>query len=441
MSALPTLPQPSPEKTGLSALANVPTPPKRSRGPIYFLVMVLIAGAAWYFRPQQGKTSKTASVQTVRAVRGTVASTRRVAGSITARRFANIVVPVLQAPDTGRGLTLTYLASSGHLVNEGDLIAEIDGQDMKDHLDDVEAQVVQFDLDIKKRQSVQAAQREAMLQRIRATRGELLKAKEDLKALAVKSAISQEQLKLTHEEAEAAYKEVQAELPLMEEQLRADMAITMLDYQRQLRHRDRHRRDLDHLRIKSPIDGMVVLQTSSRRGELTQIRVGDLVASGQPVMRVVDPGSMQLEAMMNQSEAELVRLGQTATLRFDAFPDIVLHGDVEYVGAMAIGGRFVNYQFRRIPVHVAIRKSDARVIPDLSASADIVTSDTQEGLLVPRESVTEASGKPVVYVRQDTGFIAREVEISGENNTQFAVTGGLREGEEIALDPHSVILP
>jgi HlyD family secretion protein len=438
MSALANAPLPSPE---LPRLSTVPAPPRRSKGPIYFFVIVLIAGAAWYLRPQQEKTSKTAGVHTVRAVRGTIASTRRVAGSITASRFANIVVPVLQAPDTGRGLTLTYLAGSGGFVKEGELLAEIDGQDMKDHLDDVEAQVSQFDLDIKKKQSVQAAQMEAMLQRVRSARAELLKAKEDLKALAVKSAISQEVLKLSHEEAQAAYDEVVHELPLMEERQRADMAITLLDYQRQLRHRDRHRRDLANLRIKSPIDGMVVLQTSSRRGELNQIRVGDLVASGQPVMQVVDPGSMQLEAMMNQSEAELIRLGQSATLRFDAFPDIVLGGEVQYVGAMAIGGRRVNYQFRRIPVHVTIRKSDARVIPDLSASADIVTSDTAEGLVIPREAVTEASGKSVVYVRQETGFIAREVEISGENNTQFALASGLREGEEIALDPHSVILP
>jgi len=111
------------------------------------------------------------------------------------------------------------------------------------------------------------------------------------------------------------------------------------------------------------------------------------------------------------------------------------------VGAIAIGGRLVNYHVRRIPVRLAIRKSDPRVIPDLTASADIVTSEALEGLVVPRESVSEASGKPVVYVRQEAGFIAREVEISGENNTQFAVGSGLHEGEEIALDPHSVIQP
>jgi hypothetical protein len=80
------------------------------------------------------------------------------------------------------------------------------------------------------------------------------------------------------------------------------------------------------------------------------------------------------------------------------------------------------------------------VIPDLSASADIRTS-AAEGLIVPREAITEASGKPVVYVRQEGGFAAREVAIGGESPTQVAVTGGLQEGEEIAIDPHSVINP
>src|SRR5947207_847139 len=151
MSAFPTSPQPSPETPSLSLLPLAPPPPRHSRGPIYFFFIVLIAGGAWYLRPEQEKSSKTAGIRTVKPVRGTVASTHRVSGSITASRFSNIVVPLLQAPDTGRGLTLTYLADSGSYVKEGDLLAEIDGQDMKDHLDDVEAMVAQFDLEINKK--------------------------------------------------------------------------------------------------------------------------------------------------------------------------------------------------------------------------------------------------------------------------------------------------
>ena len=91
-------------------------------------------------------------------------------------------------------------------------------------------------------------------------------------------------------------------------------------------------------------------------------------------------------------------------------------------------------------MRVSIASSDTRVIPDLSASADVVTS-AADGLIVPREAVAETAGKSVVYVRHQAGFSPREVEIAGESNTQVAVSGGLQEGDEVALDPQSLILP
>jgi multidrug resistance efflux pump len=393
------------------------------------------------FRPNQEKAPKTAVVATAKAVRGSIARMRRVAGSITASRFANVTVPILQAPETGRGMTLTYLATSGSIVKKGDLLAEIDAQDMRDHLDDVEAQVVQADLDIKKKKTVQVAQMEAMRQRLRSARADMLKAREDLKALGVKSAIAQEQLKLSAEEFQAAYDETAAEIPLMEERLQADMNISLVGYEQMIRHRDRHRHDIERCRIMSPIGGMAVLQTTNRNGELSQIQVGERVSPGQPFIRVMDPHSMLLDALMSQTEVETVRLGQAATVHFDAFPDIVLPGKVQAVGALAFSGRRTNYFVRRVPVQVSIENADNRVIPDLSASADIVISGPAEGLIVPREAVAEESGKSVVYVRQEAGFTPREVEIAGENSTQVAVSGGLREGEEVAVAPHSVIYP
>src|SRR5690349_12634658 len=117
MAAFPSSPQPAP---GTPVLVPAPAPPPRSKGPVYFFVFLLVAGALWYFRPQQQKTPKNAVIPTVKAVKGAIESTRRVAGSITASRFANITIPVLQAPDTGRGMTLTELASSGSMVKKGD---------------------------------------------------------------------------------------------------------------------------------------------------------------------------------------------------------------------------------------------------------------------------------------------------------------------------------
>jgi multidrug resistance efflux pump len=301
--------------------------------------------------------------------------------------------------------------------------------------------VGQADLEIKKKKTVQIAQMESLLQRVRVARAEMLKAREDMKALEVKSAISQELMKLAVEENQAAFAELSAEIPLMEERQLADMNVSMLGYEQVVRHRNRHRHDIERSRIHSPIGGMVVLQTANRNGELSQIQVGERVSPGQPFMRVVDPGSMQLEGLMSQTEAELVRLGQPATIRFDAFPDIVLDGKVRSVGALAFSGRRTNYYVRRVPVKVSIANADRRVIPDLSASADVVVSGVAEGIIVPREAVSEESGKSVVYVRGEQGFNAREVEIAGENNTHLALASGVKEGEEVAVASSSVIFP
>lgn len=438
MAALPSSPQPSP---GAPALVPPPQPAPRGKGTIYFFMILLVAAGIWYFRPQQEKQAKTVVVPTVKAVHGTLSTTRRVAGSIGASRFANVTVPILQAPESGRGMTLMFLASSGSMVRKGDLLAEIDSQDARDHLDDVEAMVSQADLEIRKKKTVQIAQMESLRQRVRVARAEMLKAREDMKALEVRSTISQELLKLAVEENQAAYAELSAEIQLMEERQLADMNVSMLGYEQVVRHRNRHRHDIERSRIHSPIGGMVVLQTANRNGELSQIQVGERVSPGQPFMRVVDPASMQLEGLMSQTEAELVRLGQPATVRFDAFPDIVLHGKVHSVGAMAFSGRRTNYYVRRVPVKVSLADADQRVIPDLSASADVVVAGVAEGIIVPREAVAEESGKSVVYVRGEQGFNAREVEIAGENNTHLALASGVKEGEEVAVTPHSVINP
>jgi Cu(I)/Ag(I) efflux system membrane fusion protein len=168
---------------------------------------------------------------------------------------------------------------------------------------------------------------------------------------------------------------------------------------------------------------------------MNQIKVGDRLSPGQPFMRVVDPASMELDATMNQAESEIVRLGQRATVRFDAFPDIVVKGHVQAVGALALGGRRVNFNVRNVAVRLVLDTGDPRVIPDLSASADVATAGPADGLIVPREALSGSGGKTIVYVKQGDAFVPREVEIAGATNTQVAVVSGIQEGEEIALQP------
>jgi multidrug efflux pump subunit AcrA (membrane-fusion protein) len=434
MSASPNTPWISPEGPSSHPAQPVKPPESPTRWPIYVLLAVAVLAAAWVFRPQPQKTVAP-SVTTVRAARGVIQNTRRLAGSITARRFVNIGAPVLQGPDTGRGLTLIFLAASGSRVKEGQIVAEIDSQDIQDHLVDVEATISQAKLDIARRKALLVAQMEGLNQRLRVAKATLEKARQDARAIPVANTITQEMLRLAAEEYQEAYEEAIKQMPLTEERQLSDLKLYELSYEFNVRHRDRHLLDFRRCSIRSPMDGMVVMQTTYRGGQMNQIKVGDSLSPGQPFMRVVDPASMQLEATMNQAESEAVRLKQAAVVRFDAFPEIVVKGHVQAVGALALGGRRVNFNVRNVAVRLTLDTVDPRVIPDLSASADVATDDPADGLIVPREALSGSGGKNVVYVKQGDAFVPREVEIGGITNTQVAVVSGIQEGDEVALQP------
>ena len=212
-------------------------------------------------------------------------------------------------------------------------------------------------------------------------------------------------------------------------------------YEAQIRHRNRHRADADHCEIKSPMDGMVVLQTRYRNGQQDQIKLGDELAPGQPFMRIVEPNSLLLDATMNQAESEDIRLGQKAVVHFDAFPDLVLHGHVTAVGAIAMSGRRVNYFIRRVGARIALDDRDARVLPDLTASADITTSDESEGLIVPREAV-QLTRRQTDRLRQTGG---RPCAARGGNRRHEHDPGGDRRrpgiGRGSGCRPAGILVP
>jgi multidrug resistance efflux pump len=374
-------------------------------------------------------------VATVHATRGVIRNIRRLAGSISARRFVNIGAPVLQAPDQGRGLTLIFLAASGTRVRRGQLIAQIDAHDIEDHILGVEASVSQSQLDIVRRKAQLVSQMEGLRQRLRVAKATWDRAKQDARAIPASNPITQEMLRLAVEEYQEAYQEAAKQVPLTEERQLADLKLYELNYAHDVRHLERHRLDFRRCSIRAPMDGMVVMQSIYRGGDTYQVEVGDRLAPGQPFMRVVDPAGMQVDATMSQAESELIRIGQLATVHLDAFPDIAVKGRVQAVGALAVGGRRLNFNVRRVPVRLSLDSADPRVIPDLSASADIATAEPLGGLIVPREALAGISGKTLVYVKQGDAFVPREVEVAGTTETHAALAAGIQEGEEIALQP------
>ncbi len=436
MSAI-TNPSVRPAEAPPQAPLPGPHPPGRSpwRQWLVLILVVLFAAAAWWaFRARAQGQQKAAAVavRTARATRGPIERRLRVGGTTSARNFAMIGAPRLSGPDI-RDLNLMKLVKPGSWVKKGEIVAQIDAQQARDHVDDVDSTVQQAESDIKKRIAEQAIELETLRQRLRAAKAEVDKSQLDSRTAQIRTPIDIELLKLEVEEAEAQYKQLQADMPNTLARQKAELRVLELTRDRHARHRDRHASDIVKLTIRAPLDGLLVMQTTFTAGEMRQIQEGDQMRPGQPFARIVDTSSMQLDAVVNQVEAEMLRMGQKATIEFDAFPGLRLPGTVDALGAMAVSSWRQNYYIRNIPVRIRIQGEDQRVIPDLSASADILIAREENALLIPLSAVTERNGKTLVRVRGRNGFEPREVQLGIRSNTHAAVLSGLEAGQEVLL--------
>jgi multidrug efflux pump subunit AcrA (membrane-fusion protein) len=423
--------------------APLPEAPSRFRR-WWLLVAVVVlvgGGVAAYLARSQAKPAPAAAVPAVRTVKvtsGTLERTVRVSGQTSARNYANIIAPLLRGPENRNSLILLKLVKSGTPVKKGDVVAQIDPQSLQDHIDDTKDVVQQAENDVKKRMAEQAIEWENLNQSVRVTKAEFDKASKEAQAAEVRSAVDQELLKLSVEEYQARYKESLTDLPLKKESHRAELRILEITSIRQARHLERHAVDITKYDVITPMSGLVVSQATTGRGgggDMAQIQEGDQVFPGQPVAKVVDLTSMQVEGTINQAECDEFRLGQPARVTLDAFPGLEFKGKVYSIGALAVGGRIQNYYIRNIPVKVAIEGSHPQLIPDLSAAAQVVVAKSEpDATLVPLGAVTTEGGKTYAFVKKAETFEKREIQLGMRNSTHAVVLAGLSVGEEIRLN-------
>jgi len=403
------------------------------------VLVVLVVGAwvgyeFWYSPRQAAQKAVTAVAQTAKVTAGPLLRTVRLTGQTGAKNFANIIAPMLRGPEGRQPLLLLKLAKGGAQVRKGELLAQIDAQASQDHIDDVKATVLQAGLDVKKREAELMLNTESLLQTMRSNKADMEKAALDLKAAEVRTDVERELLKLSYEEASNRYKQVQRDIETTKVSQKSELRMLEITKIRQDRHLQRHESDILKFTIKSPMDGLVVMQSIWGGSELRQIQEGDNVYAGQPFMKVVNQASMQIEANVNQAEIGDFRVNQAAVIRLDAFPGMEFPGKIYSIGALAVGGWRQNFFIRNVPIRVAILSNDQHVIPDLNGSAEVLLGKTDNATLVPLGAVKEENGKNYVSVKQGQGFEKRMVVLGMKNDTHAVVTNGLSAGEEVRLN-------
>jgi RND family efflux transporter MFP subunit len=422
-------------------------PVRRRRWGAWLLLVVAGGGVVAYNlvkgRAVRAKQAAVAAVVPTAVVQeGTLERTLRLTGQTSARNYASITVTRFRGqPGMGQsGLVLTQLAPGGSMVKTGDVIAQLDDEQIRTVLDNMQANILQAQLSLSTMKASQQLDWLTLEQTVRSRKAAYDQALLDYKAGEVKTSIEQELLKLSLDEAEAAYAQQQKALPFKKTSLEANLRISELALKRQELVYQRTLNDQRSYTFRAPMDGLVVLQTLERSGGTqAQYSVGDTVNPGRSFMKIVDTSSMQLEATASQAETSELRVGQEATVSLDAYPGLTFHGKVYSVGALARASMFESYYVRTVPVNIQISGQDSRLLPDMSGAADIVLGRAENKVLVPLEALREENGQYFVYLKNGLRFEKRFVQVGLKNDTHAAVVSGLKAGDEVALAAPPVI--
>ncbi len=423
-----------------------PKPPVPAKPRVWLLLTVLLlaAGAVVVGLRFVRRTPVTpvATVPTATVRSGTLEKTIRLTGSTVAEHGVVLRAPYLRGSRSRGGardfqLDLTKLAAPGSKVAEGEVVAVFDSVNMRNRLDDEKADRVDLEGRLKRLLADQLAERTAHDQKILTARAKILTAQLDLKTAPVRPAIDAQIFGLALEEAQATYKALTGETKYYEAQQAAERRSLELELERARVEEGRAQANIDRLTVHAPIAGLVVSQEIYRGGQYGQVRDGDQLRPGQPYVRIVDVRSMIVEAVANQADVTQLRIGEPVHVGFDAYPDLRLSGKVRAISAVArTEGWRPNY-VAEVPLTIEIADTDPKVIPSLSASADIVLATAGDAAILPKEAVfyEGESEEPFAWVRTASGWERRALAVALENHVAVAVRSGVREGEVVALEP------
>jgi membrane fusion protein, multidrug efflux system len=143
-----------------------------------------------------------------------------------------------------------------------------------------------------------------------------------------------------------------------------------------LAQREKAAFDLERTTVRATKDG-IVSQTS-------RLQVGNITPSGVPALSLVVSQQPWVEANYKETDLDHMRVGQSATIELDAYPDMKVRGRVQSIGAgtgsefsvlpaQNANGNWVKVT-QRVPVRIAIEGNPPRqMIAGLSADVSIDT--------------------------------------------------------------------
>jgi RND family efflux transporter MFP subunit len=358
----------------------------KSRKWLVLVWMLVIAGIVIGYLTLKEKVTPATKVKvaTAKLLAGSDTEVSLVAtGYVVAQRKAEVA-----SKGTGRIVYLGF--EEGDAVKAGEIIAQLDNEDIKANLDFARAELAKAEAD-----SLNAGRAYRRAQKLLAS-----------------GSITETEW----EAAETAYKLSLAAVDAAAANVKAAEVA------------------LENTYIRAPFDG-TILAKNADVGEMVA-PFASAVSSKGSVVTLADMNSLEVEADVAEANIQKVFVGQKCEIILDAYPDTKYPGYVKKIVPTADRTRAT------VLTKVAFSRRDDRVLPEMSArvnffskTTDSVQIEQKPIVVVPKETITTRGEQKVVFKVEGNAVTAVPVRVGRELGNMTEIISGVRAGDKLVLSP------
>lgn len=177
---------------------------------------------------------------------------------------------------------------------------------------------------------------------------------------------------------------------------------------------------ISHADIRSPIAGTVYSRSASQY---------DYVEGGGDLLKVADLSHLRVRAYFDEPDIGKLAVGQPAIIAWEAMPGRVWHGHVAVTPTTV-----KTYTTRHVGEGIiTVDDADGELKPYANVTVTVTTQQLHHVLVIPHEALRTQAGSNFVFLVRNGKLVRAPIQVGISNYTQIQVTGGLAEGQQIAL--------
>jgi membrane fusion protein, copper/silver efflux system len=181
-----------------------------------------------------------------------------------------------------------------------------------------------------------------------------------------------------------------------------------------------------YLTLRSPANGVVLEKPAIQ---------GKRFMAGEVLYQVADLSQVWLLAEVFEQDLGQVRIGQSANISVDAYPEKVFAGKVTFIYPT------VTPESRTAKVRIELSNPQALLKPAMYARAEFISSRGKgQALTVPDSAVLDTGTRQLVLIQRAAGrFEPRPVKLGARGDGYIEVLEGVKAGENVVVSANFLI--